>query len=105
MFNTLVNVQRPEGTTVLSGLRVKVDQLTMKEMVEHGQLTDFRSHDNFKVYTEGWPSNLLQKEDVLIDQQNTDPITGAAYKYRVVMRPKSFERDHQELLVEVVIGT
>jgi hypothetical protein len=112
MRTTTVTIQRPEGTLYASGVRVQVDQMTFKEVMDHMDVTRMHGHDGFKVYTLDWiPPLLIHRDDVLIDERYTDPDTitpanptGSLFKYRVVSRPKDYDWDHQEMVVEVVVG-
>jgi hypothetical protein len=105
MRETTVTLYRPEGTQVVGGLRVQIDQVSIREQIDLRGAIDYQAGDYFKVYTTGWYYNsLLQRDDVLTDDLGTDPETGTAYKYRVVGRVKNFEYDHQECYVRVVVG-
>lgn len=106
MRQTLVTIQRPSGTAYAQHIGVQVDQVNLKESLPLREAFHYRSADLFKVYTLGWyPSAQIVRSDILIDERETDPETGTAYKYRVVARPKTFEYSHQEVYCEVVIGT
>jgi|SRR5579872_2958848 len=106
MRNTTITIQRPEGTVLVTGLPVQVDQASIQEVVAHHQQYDYHTYDAFKVYTQGWyPNSLLQQDDVLFDELYTDPNTAAPFKYRVIGRVKDYFYDHQEAYCEVVPGT
>jgi hypothetical protein len=60
----------------------------------------------FSVYTL-WPPispAIIRRRDVLVDEVNIDPETGTNAKYRVSGLVETFADDHQEMLVERVVG-
>jgi hypothetical protein len=102
MILTTVRLERPEGTVLLRGIAVQIEQCAEEERRE---LEDARPYDVFTVYTiQGVPSVPIQRRDVLFDEQNTDPETGQLAKYRVSGLVETFENDHQELIAERVVG-
>lgn len=109
MRNTTVSVQRPEGTTIATGIQVQVDQMSAQEMLVHAQMDGFRVVDRYKVYTQWWPilpdGSQIRRGDVLLDERDTNyEANGAAFKYRVTGLPKLYDLDHEEFVVEVVTG-
>lgn len=108
MRNTTVSVQRPDGTTIASGIAVQIDQMSAAEMLVHAQLEGFRVVDRYKLFTQWWPilpdGSQIRRGDVLLDERDTNYETSAAYKYRVTSLPKLYDMDHEEMVVEVVTG-
>lgn len=105
MRETTVSVYRPEGTLLVSAIRVQVDQLSDAEMVTLAAVYDFHGEDRYRVYTLDWNANsLIERGDLLVDERFTDEMTGQPFRYRVVSRPKSFDRSYQVMLVEVPVG-
>ncbi len=106
MILTSVQVQRPEGTVVASGVWVQIDQADTYERLD---FEGARPFDQYVVFTrQGVPASPLRRRDVLVDEKNTDPETGVAAKYRVVGNVETFgwgaAGTHQECVVERVVG-
>jgi hypothetical protein len=102
MIHTTVRLERPEGTVVQRGIAVQIEQARDKEAIE---LSGARPFDSFWLYTtQGVPATPIQRRDVLYDEQNTDPESGQLAKYRVTGLVETFASDHQEMLVERVVG-
>ena len=102
MILTTVRLERPEGTVLLRGIAVQIEQASLEERVE---FEGARPYDVFAIYTaQGVPSTPIQRRDVLFDEQNTDAETGVAAKYRVSGLVETFLGDHQELVAERVVG-
>ncbi len=118
MRDTMITIQRPEGTTlVVNGMTaqhiaVQIDQVSLRQTIDLRNAYDYQAGDYFKVYTAGWYGTfLLRRDDVLIDELYRDPDTitagnptGNFFKYRVIGRVKDFQFDHQECFVRVVVG-
>lgn len=102
MIQTTVRVERPEGTVLLRGIAVQIEERDEREALE---LEGARPADLVAIYTTaGVPSVPLRRRDVLFDEVNLDSETGQQAKYRVVAPVETFEGDHQELLAERVVG-
>lgn len=103
MIFTTVRVERPEGTTVLSGVPVQIESASGDG--EHLDFADARPYDLFWLYTtQGVPLVPLRRRDVLYDEINSDPETSQPAKYRVAAEVETFENDHQEVLCERIVG-
>jgi hypothetical protein len=102
MILTTVRLERPEGTVLLRGISVQIEQASLEERRE---LEGARPYDVFAIYTlQGVPTTPIQRRDVLFDEVNNDPETGALAKYRVSGLVETFMGDHQEMLAERVVG-
>jgi hypothetical protein len=102
VMQTTVRLERPEGTVLLRGIAVQIEQASAEERLD---LEAARPYDLFAIYTtQGVPATPIQRRDVLFDELNSDPETGQPAKYRVVGTVETFEADHQELLAERVVG-
>jgi hypothetical protein len=100
---TTVRIERPQGTVIASGVPVQIDQASLEERVE---FDGARPYDVFMVYTL-WPPlspAIIQRRDTLVDEQNTDAETGQPARYRVSGLVETFDGDHQEALIERVVG-
>jgi hypothetical protein len=103
MILTTVRIERPQGTVVATGVPVQIDQASAEERTE---FEGARPFDVFMVYTL-WPPiapAIIQRRDLLVDEQNTDSETGQLAKYRVSGLVETFDGDHQEALIERVVG-
>lgn len=105
---TTVTIQRPEGTTLATGIRCQVDQMSDREAALLRQAFEWHAADLYRLYTSDWnPNSLIQRGDVLIDERFTDedsPGGANFYKYRVVSRPRNYDRQYQSCICEVVVG-
>lgn len=102
MIQTTVRLERPEGTVLLRGIAVQIEQAS--ELARH-DLEGARPFDVFALYTtQGVPTVPIQRRDLLTDELNLDPETGQLARYRVAGLVETFENDHQELLAERVVG-
>jgi len=100
---TTVRLERPEGTALLRGIPVQIEQAAPQDL-ERVDFAGARPFDAFWIYTiQGVPSIPLRRRDVLFDELNTDPDTSQPAKYRVAGLPETFD-DHQEALCERIIG-
>ena len=105
MIQTTVRLERPEGSVQLRGIAVQIEQASALTQIERAELGGARPFDLFALYTlQGVPSVPIQRRDVLFDELNTDPETGAPAKYRVVAPVETFDNDHQEILAERIVG-
>ena len=103
MILTTVRIERPQGTVIASGVPVQIDQASLEERVE---FDGARPYDVFMIYTL-WPPlapAIIQRRDTLVDEQNSDPETGQLARYRVSGLVETFDGDHQEMLIERVVG-
>jgi hypothetical protein len=102
MIQTTVRLERPEGTVLLRGIAVQIEQASD---LERRELEGARPYDICAIYTtQGVPLVPIQRRDVLFDELNTDPETGQSAKYRVAGVVETFANDHQELIAERVVG-
>jgi hypothetical protein len=102
VIQTTVRLERPEGTVLARGIAVQIDSASTDERLS---FEGARPYDVVAIYTtQGVPLVPIQRRDVLYDEQNTDPETGALAKYRVSGSVETFERDHQEIVAERVVG-
>lgn len=103
MIFTTVRLERPEGTALLHGIPVQIEQAAPQDR-ERLDAAGARPADAFWVYTvQDVPTIPFRRRDVLFDELNTDPETGQSAKYRIAGLPETFD-DHQEALCERVIG-
>jgi hypothetical protein len=103
MLFTTVRLERPEGTVLLRGIAVQIEQAAPDDL-ERLDLEGARPYDLFWVSTtQGVPGVPLQRRDVLFDEQNTDPETSQPARYRVA-GVETFASDHQEALCQRVVG-
>jgi hypothetical protein len=105
MILTTVRVERPEGTVVAQHIAVQIENASPFSARELVELTGARPFDVFAIYTtQGAPLIPIQRRDVLFDEVNTDPETGALAKYRVSGLVETYTGSHQEMLAERVVG-
>jgi hypothetical protein len=105
MILTTVRVERPEGTVVASHVAAQIESAAGFSAREAAEFEGARPFDLFAIYTtQGVPLVPIQRRDVLFDEINTDPETGALAKYRVTGLVETFTGSHQEILAERVVG-
>jgi hypothetical protein len=103
MILTTVRVERREGTVVARGVAVQIEEAALEERLS---FDGARPYDLVAIYTtQGVPLIPLRRRDVLFDEVNLDPETGALAKYRVAGAVETFANDHQELIAERVVGS
>lgn len=104
MLITTVRLERPEGTTLLSGVPVQIEQAAPDDLLRL-DLDGARPFDVFWLYTtQGVPSVPLRRRDLLTDERNTDPETGQLARYRIAGLVETFDNDHQEALCQRIAG-
>ncbi len=102
VITTTVRIERPQGTIVATGIPVQIDQASVHEAVE---FEGARPFDSFWLYTlQGVPVTAIRRRDVLYDERNNDPETGTLAKYRVSGLVETFDGDHQEAMIERIVG-
>lgn len=103
MILTTVRVERPEGTVVARGVAVQIEEAALEEKLN---FDGARPYDLVAIYTtQGVPLVAIRRRDVLFDEVNLDPETGALAKYRVAGAVETFASDHQEMIAERVVGS
>ncbi|HZC07769.1 MAG TPA: hypothetical protein VE338_19180 [Ktedonobacterales bacterium] len=102
MLLTTVRIERPEGTVIARGVAVQIEEASPEEKLS---FDGARPYDLIAIYTtQGVPLTPIRRRDVLYDEVNTDPETGALAKYRVAGAVETFANDHQEMIAERVVG-
>lgn len=111
MRSTTVSIYRKGGTTqAATGIRVQLDQASVRTQMELRAFYNNHQAVFYKVYTDGWPPTTLQLGDLLVDEWVNNPTTGVPFRLRVVGVPKDFGLsadgygDHQEAYAEVPVG-
>ncbi len=100
MIVTTMHVERPEGTTVASGLSAQYDLATLEPKDDLGHDRDFLLYDVYIDYAAGL---VVQRRDVLVDDRNVDPLTNANLRLRVIA-VEQFDTDHYEARCQQIIG-
>ena len=104
MHFTTVRIERPEGTVLLGGIAVQIEQATAEDGERLG-VQGARPYDVFWIYTtQGVPSVPMRRRDVLVDELNSDAETGQLARYRISGLVETFDADHQEAFCERVVG-
>src|SRR6266481_1078496 len=87
---TTVRIERPEGTVLLGGIAVQIEQATAEDGERLG-VQGARPYDVFWIYTtQGVPSVPMRRRDVLVDELNSDPETGHPFSVILGSRPGKF---------------
>jgi hypothetical protein len=93
MIVTTMHIERPEGTTVASGLSAQYDLVAPDPKDDLSHDRDFLLYDVYIDYVTGL---AVQRRDVLVDDRNTDPLTGTNLRMRV-SGVEQFDSDHFEM--------
>lgn len=102
--DVFVAVTRAQSPVSGSSIWVQLDEMSQADAAAYsGAQAGEGPYDRFSGYTE-WPITL-RRGDLLTDQNNTDPDTGANTKYRIIGRPEKFPDGHSEFVADLVIGT
>lgn len=106
MIHTTVTIQRPEGTAVATGLAAQIEHDTSNHSLglPRDDLGHNRDFIDYTVYFAWVPTVSVRRRDVLIDERNTDPLTNALAKFRVV-HVERFDNDHIEAHCQAIIGS
>jgi hypothetical protein len=104
MLFTTVRLERPEGTVLLRGIPVQLEQAAPDDLARL-DLDGARPYDIFWLYTtQGVPGVPLRRRDLLTDELNADPETGQLARYRVAGVVETIDNDHQEALCQRIVG-
>lgn len=101
MRDTTMTIQRTKAT-IRKGLPVQIQNMTWKTATEHGAQSPY---DAFWVRTTGGGIVDVRRGDLLIDESEVDPLTGANTQYRVFGRPVSYGASITRIPAEQIIGT
>ena len=101
MIITTMHIERPEGTTVASGLLAQYDLAAPAPAVDLDHGRDFLLYD---VYIDMVAGVTLRQRDVLVDDSNNDPLTGTNVRMRVVT-VEQFDGEHFEARCQQIIGS
>lgn len=100
---TTVRIERPEGNVIARGVAVQIEEAGDQEQLS---FDGARPYDEVLIFTtQGVPSTPIRRRDVLFDEVNLDPETGALAKYRVSGAVETFANDHQEMMAERIVGS
>lgn len=100
MFDTTFTVQRNKAV-IHTGLAARVENMQWKIAADLGGQSPY---DSFWIYPTGGGIVDVRRSDLLIDEQNIDPLTGTKAMYRVFGRVEQFFSDHAEIPAEQTIG-
>lgn len=103
MQQTTVHIERPEGTTVASGLLCQIDSASAVGTVTVADEGHDRDALRYVLYFAWVPAVGVQRRDVVVADLLSDPVTGAAPRYRVTGY-EVFDNDHVEALAEQTAG-
>lgn len=96
------NVTRPSGGgTLLANQPVQIDEVSWEMGAYYNQS---HPYDVFKCFIRYSPF-AFQREDLITDTVNIDPLTSALAAYRVVGLPRRFPDGHWELYMNRFAGS
>lgn len=95
MLETYMQFQRNPNAPMPKAFPVQIDNASETAQAYYGGNHPF---DVFKIYV-FFTTLVFQRDDILIDTKNIDPITGKNATYRVVGYPAPFPDGHVELYV------
>lgn len=101
MRDTTMTVKRA-GATVRTGLPVQTQNMSWKEAMDLGAGSPYDAH---WIRTTGGGITDIRRGDLLIDENETDPVTNHATQYRVFSRPRQLYGAYMEIQAEQIVGT
>jgi hypothetical protein len=101
MRDTTITIQRAK-TTIRTGLPVEIQNMSWQTAKENGAQSQY---DAFWIRTTGGGTVDVRRGDLLIDENEIDPVTNANTAYRVFGRPKSYGASVAIIPAEQIIGT
>jgi hypothetical protein len=101
MFDTTVTVQRNK-TTIRTGLAVRIENMAWKIAADLGGQVPY---DSYWIYPTGGGIVDVRRSDLLIDENNIDPLTSQKKQYRVFGAVEQFYSDHAEIPAENPFGS
>ncbi len=100
MILTTIQIQRPDGTIVASGIAAQIELAAPRVLADEGGA---RPYLLFDLLIEGIPPAGVRGRDLILDEQNSDPLTGTNARYRVITA-EVFDREHCECRVQQIVG-
>jgi hypothetical protein len=100
MITTTIHIERPENTVLATGIGAQIEIDDASPRRDAGEDRDFLT---FLLFLSPSPSVGLLPRDVVQDERNSDPLTGALARYRV-LAVASFEADHIEAVIQQIVG-
>jgi hypothetical protein len=101
MRDTTLTVKR-SGTTIRTGLPVQIANMSWKEAMDLGAGSPY---DAFWIRTTGGGITDIRRRDLLIDENEVDPLTNRATQYRVFAKPRQLYEAYMEIQAEQIVGT
>lgn len=101
MRDTTLTVKR-SGATIRTGLSVQIANMSWKEAMDLGSGSPY---DAFWIRTTGGGIVDVQRGDLLIDENEVDPLANRATQYRVFARPRQLYQAYLEIQAEQIRGT
>ncbi|GAC1665354.1 MAG: hypothetical protein PVS3B3_36860 [Ktedonobacteraceae bacterium] len=93
-----VKVQRA-GTQIYANVYMQKDNMSAQESSYYGGVAPYMRYQLFTL------SNLdIRQQDLLVDNNNIDPITSTNIHYRVINAPENFLDGHCEIVADLVRG-
>jgi hypothetical protein len=101
MRNTTITVKRL-GATVRTELAVEIQNMSWQTATAHGAEEPY---DAFWIRTTGGGIEDVRRGDLLIDETEIDPETGANTQYRVFGRVKNYNATVTTIPAQQIIGS
>lgn len=101
MFDTTMTLQRNK-TTIRTGIPVNVQNMAWKVAEDLGGQSPY---DSYWIRTTGGGVITFLRGDLLIDEVNVDPLTGAKTRYRVFGNPSAYGATYTKIPAEQLLGT
>lgn len=96
----MATVLRGGTQQITQHLYVQLDLMSQKEASYHGGEAPYMRYAGYAL-----TAVAMQYRDLLQDEANTDPLSGAKRRYRVISDPEYFPDGHVELVLDRVLGT
>lgn len=100
MRNTTMTLQRNK-VTIRTGIPVMVENMAWKVAEELGGQSPY---DSFWIYLTGGVAVDIRRSDLLIDENQSDPLTSLKTRYRVFGNTEQFDGGYAEIPGEKLVG-
>jgi hypothetical protein len=101
MRDTTLAVRR-SGVTIRAGFAVQIQHVSWQEAMN---LDASSPYDAFWIHTTGGGITDIRRGDLLIDENEVDPLTKRATQYRVFVRPRQLYEAYVEIQAGQIVGT
>ncbi|GCE14198.1 hypothetical protein [Tengunoibacter tsumagoiensis] len=100
MFDTTMTIKR-SAATVRTGIPTNIQNMQWRVAADLGGQSPY---DSFWIRSTGGGPLDIRRGDLLIDEHNIDPLTGALTRYRVFGNVESYGQTYAKIPAEKLLG-